>query len=217
MNTVVYHLNHFIIMNKSLLSIATLVLIITLVVSCTAQDDNGGNTIIKSEKYEPCCGTPDDVNKEIATGLRIFIPNVFTPNEDGINDLFYPIVDTSLIKNGAVWNFAIYNSNDVMKRRIIFARDFVNYNEIKSYGFDGKYFNEAKSDWAVWEGQFWYSFSVNIEGKGQFNFNGVACSIVCDDEAAIFRDKQGCFFPAQVSKDIQGDKQLSNLEKDCFK
>lgn len=203
-------------MNKSFITFFSLAIVILYGMSCTAQDDNGGNTI-KSEKYEPCCGNSADVNKEIVAGLRIFVPNVFTPNGDGINDIFYPVVDTSLIKNGAVWNFVIYDSNVVGKRRIIFGRDFVNYNELKSYAYDGRYYDEEKLSWAKWEGQFWYFFSVNIEGKGQFDFEGSACSVVCDDEAAIFTDKQGCFFPAQVTKDIKGDNKLTNLEKDCFK
>lgn len=217
MNTKVYHLNHFTNMSRTFLSIATLVLIIILVVSCTAQDDNASNVIIKSEKYEPCCGTPSEVNKEIAAGLRIFVPNVFTPNGDGINDIFYPIIDTSIIKNGGLMYFSLFDSNDDKIKKNIFYRDWINYNELKSYAFDGGYWNEKKSSWDKWEGQFWYSFSVIIDGKGQFDFEGSACSVVCDDEASIFRDKQGCFFPAQVTKDIMGDSKLSNLEKDCFK
>ena len=204
-------------MNKSLITTLTISIIFSYGISCTAQDDDtSGNTIIKSEKYEPCCGVPSEVSREIVPGINIFIPNVFTPNGDGINDLFYPIVDTSLVKNGSVVWFTIYNSSDDKIKRGIFNREWVNYNDVKNYSFTGTYFKE-NNERAIWEGQFWYKFSVLIEGKGQFNFEGSACSIVCDDEAAIFRDKQGCFFPIQVTKDIQGDNKLSNQETDCFK
>ncbi len=217
MKTLSNHILNFIEMNKSLITIFTLAIIISYGMSCTAQDDNGTITIIESEKYKPCCGTPSEVSREIIPGINIFIPNVFTPNGDGINDLFYPVVDTSLVPNGSVYNFTIYNSNDDKIKRIVFSRDWINYLDIKNYGFDGQYFDSDKNVRKKWDGQFWYQFSINIDGKGQFDFRGSVCSIVCDEESAIFRDKKGCFFPAQVTKDKKGDNKLSNKETDCFK
>jgi hypothetical protein len=217
MNHIIFHTKHFIAMNKSLISIFTLAIIAIYGVSCTAQDDDGKGTTIKSEKYEPCCDMPSDVNKTIEGGINVFVPNVFTPNGDGINDLFYPVVDTSLVPNGSVFAFNIFNSSDDKVKRSIWSRDFVNYNDLKNYAFNGEGLDPEKNIWIKWEGKFWYTFAIVIEGKGQFIFSGSACSVICDEESAIFKDKQGCFFPAQVTTKYTGDNKLSNQEKDCFK
>ena len=214
--TLFNQINQLIIMNKSILFAITALLIVFYNISCTAQENEENKSTIKSEKYEPCCGTPSDANREIYPGVNVFIPNVFTPNGDGINDFFYPVVDTSIVKNGFVQIFTIWNSDDVKTKKSLYHVDFINYNEISNYAFNGKYYNDSLSQWKVWEGKFWYSMLVIIEGKVIANINGSACSIVCDDEAPIFRDKQGCFFPAQV-KNFVGDNKISNLESDCFK
>lgn len=215
MNALFNQIKQLIIMNKSILFTITALLIVCYNISCTAQENEESKSTIISEKYEPCCGTPSDVNREIYPGVSFFIPNVFTPNGDGINDFFYPVLDTSIIKNGSVLYFSIFNSNDDKVKRIIFNSLWLNFNDLTNDAFNGSYFKE-NNETAIWEGQFWYSFSIVIPGKGQFDFKGSACSIVCDDEAPIFRDKQGCFFPAQV-KNFVGDNKISNLESDCFK
>ena len=203
-------------MSKPLISITTVALIITSSFGCTAQDKDIDNTSIMSKNYEPCCSSVAEVSKVIEPGINIFVPNVFTPNKDGINDLFYPSIDTTLISNGSVSNFTIFDSDNNKNKRIVFHRDWINYNDIKNYGFTGEYFkNNNKTE--IWEGQFWYSFSIIIDGKGQFNFKGSACSVVCDEESAVFKSKKDCFFPSQVTKDNKGDNKIDNKEKDCFK
>jgi len=217
MKTLSQHIINLIEMNKSKIAFFTLAIIAFHFVSCTAQEDNENKTVIKSEKYEPCCGNLAEVNREIIPGISIFVPNVFTPNGDGINDYFYPVVDTSLVPNGSVLYFSIYDSEDDKVKKGIFNREWVNYNDIRNYAFDGGYLDSESLKWKKWEGQFWYQVNVIIEGKGEFKIKGSACSVICDDEAAIFQDKQGCFFPIQVTKDIKGDNKLSNQETDCFK
>lgn len=215
MRTLSNHIINFVAMNKSLITIFTFATIVTMGVSCTAQDDNNGKTTIKSEKYEPCCGTPAEVSREITPGVNFFIPNVFTPNADGINDYFYPIYNQSSEVEIIVLYFSVYDSADDKVKMAIFNREEFDIRDIKNYAFDGTYSKDNIR--TKWEGQFWYSMSVFVAGKGEFRIKGSACSVVCDEESAIFRDKAGCFFPAQVTTSFMGDNKLSNKETDCFK
>ena len=205
-------------MNKSLIALFSTVFVLVYTISCTAQDDKDDTTtIIKSEKYEPCCSSIDEVNREIAPGIRVFIPNVFTPNEDGINDYFYPICDTSLVQNGTILYFTIFNSDVDSIKRSIFNRQFINYDDLKNNAFNGKYYNEETRKYELWKGQFWYSMQIFTENHGVAKVEGSACSIVCDEEAPIFKDKKGCLFPAQVSPKYIGEESLENQESECFK
>ena len=66
----------------------TLILFIFLLISsaqtCAAQDAPK----VAAQEYESCCGTqPVEFSYE---KKRIYVPNVFTPNRDGVNDYFFP-------------------------------------------------------------------------------------------------------------------------------
>jgi hypothetical protein len=88
----------------------------------------------------------------------------------------------------------------IKSKELFFSRDWINYLDIKNYGFDGQYFDSDKNVRKKWDGQFWYQFSINIDGKGQFDFRGSVCSIVCDEESAIFRDKKDVSFLHKLPK-----------------
>ncbi len=214
MNTLSNHIQKIHNMNKSVLYFITLGFALTFQ-SCTGQDDIISPPI-QSEKYEPCCGVSSDVFRELAPDIKLFIPNAFTPNGDGINDFFYPILDTSIVKNGSIILFAIYNSNDDATKRSLLSLDFLNYNDIPNYAFRGRYYNATNLKWEIWRGQFWYEIIVSVEGKGVWKLEGSACSIVCDEEAAIFRDKEGCFFPVQADNKGNYISTIPPGEDDCF-
>lgn len=202
-------------MNKLFLHLIMLVCILSFY-SCTGQDDII-STPIQSEKYEPCCGTPSEVIRELAPGIKIFIPNAFTPNSDGVNDLFYPVVDTTIIPNGSIIRFAIYDSADDKVKRIIHSvpGGFL-YTDIQGYAFNGRYYNESNLKWETWRGQFWYDIIVSVDGEGYWKLKGSACSIVCDDEAAIFKSKEGCFFPIQADSRGNYISTIPPGEDACF-
>lgn len=84
-------------------------------------------------------GCIDSISKNIITSdkVNIWVPNSFTPNEDGMNDVFKLETATDL----DVFNFYIYNRWG----QLIFESTNINY------GWDGKYMNEyVKPDVYIW-------------------------------------------------------------------
>jgi gliding motility-associated-like protein len=87
----------------------------------------------------------------IRTNYRVYIPNVFSPNGDGLNDVFQPAM-----RGFAESDFVIYNR---WGERIYQSRDNI--------GWDGTYRGQP-----VPEGVYMYTLSVlNLFGEKQF-FNG---------------------------------------------
>ena len=57
------------------------------VTGCTQSSQE--ETVITTTIYDGCCGTAPKVYE--VEDYKVYIPNVITPNGDGINDAFYPI------------------------------------------------------------------------------------------------------------------------------
>lgn len=185
----------------------------SIVAACSQNDVN---PIIESKEYEPCCGT----SKPIVHKYDVFFvsnPNVFTPNSDGINDLFYPQLSSEKIYiNG----FFIKTMTD----SVIFFRPYVDYANPFGAGWNGQIEpNQFNPDIKIREyaGQFKYSYQViypateNLPGAS-YDIEGTACLIRCGEKAQVFQTKEGCFFPVQFSNG-NFDSKISNKETDCFK
>jgi hypothetical protein len=70
--------------------------------SCLAQDDP---KVALPKEYESCCGV-QPVEYKMADH-SVYIPNVFTPNGDGINDQFYPFISGEISE---VQGFTIFSA-----------------------------------------------------------------------------------------------------------
>jgi gliding motility-associated-like protein len=78
------------------------------------------------------CEESDALTITVNKDKRLFIPSVFTPNDDGINDIFYIFGSESQISG--IKRFAVYNRwGDVMHEAFdVFPND-------ATKGWDGRY------------------------------------------------------------------------------
>ena len=167
---------------------------------------------IESVAYEPCCGLDTLVIR--LDEEWVAIPNVFTPNGDGINDRFYPITSNDSIR---ITVFRIYDTivDPFNSRVLMYSTSHIDYNLIDVLSWNGtKRYDGIKS---AHKGIFTYSFRI-LYKEYYFTVEGQACAIVCDEEAPIFRDKAGCFFVGQFDADGNPSSSLPSGEEeaDCF-
>jgi hypothetical protein len=187
--------------------------LIVTIAACR-QDDN----IVKTDpikEYESCCGA-EAVEYRFSTGQYMYVPNSFTPNEDGVNDLWFPHFSSGLENIRAIF---IFSSEDNTLIHQIYEYNL--YPPGTPYGWDGRRSRNGMNlgDNSLYKGGFLYQIffeePVNV-GNGATSFLGKACSILCDEDAAYFKDKEGCFFPVQVDTNGMLDKTILNGENNCF-
>lgn len=184
-----------------------------LLINACTQDD-AENTVTPIKEYESCCGA-EPVESNFISGQYLFVPNVFTPNGDGINDYWYPRFSSGPENISAV---LIYTETaDTLIHEIL---PIWNYPEGK-YGWDGLRTRKDNlaGDFKIHKGGFRYEIyffeSVNF-GTGDIKFKGKACAVTCDEDAKYFKDKEGCFFPAQTDGTGKLDKSIKPTEESCF-
>lgn len=176
--------------------------------NCSPQKDP--NVELPAE-YQACCGVePVDFKLD---NHSIYVPNVFTPNGDGINDLFYPSVSDGI---GEVQGFTIFSAEG---DTILFQRPTLNYNRLEDYAWNG-YRNNGSTFSTKYKGRFKYGMSV-VSKDGKLRFvEGEACSVLCEPGTRELKSRKGCFFPSQAGKAEKAgmlNSALSNNEKDCLK
>ncbi|MFN8348463.1 MAG: hypothetical protein U0X91_25900 [Spirosomataceae bacterium] len=74
--------------------------------SCSLNDYRVEVTLPK--EYEACCGV-QPVEFKHSNG-SIYMPNVFTPNGDGINDYFYPFISGEILE---IQGFTIFSATEL--------------------------------------------------------------------------------------------------------
>ena len=193
-------------------------IILSMTTGCT-QDDTKPTA---NEKYKDCCGQDPKVI-DLPGGNTVYVPNVFTPNGDGINDYFYPIAKDQNIKKFGISELRIYNMKDTV---IFYRRDFSYTIDLEEAAWSGQMryniFNETQypPNQKFEGGPFKYSFEmIFVTSDGALDVKmveGQACMIRCEDEVSEFQDRKGCFFPAQGLTGVF-DSQSGNQEKNCFK
>ena len=164
---------------------------------------------VQLETYASCCGVEPVEFIVPDKSMYIFVPNAFTPNEDGWNDKFMPAI------NGEIQaiNYMVIQrkiANDSIPLLVYQIRD-VDAGSLAQFAWNGK---DEKGN--VYQGAFDYAISVTTKTGASVMVKGSGCSIVCGPEAALLKDKKGCFYPVQTSNAGHLDPLIPNKEEDCF-
>jgi hypothetical protein len=174
--------------------------------SCTAQN-NGPKEPALPKEYEACCGV-QPVDFKLGKH-SIYVPNVFTPNNDGVNDYFYPFVSPEI---GEVQGFTVFSA---VGDTVLFQRPTLVYDKLESFAWNG-----LRNNGSAYRGRFKYGMRI-VSKDGLLRFvEGEACSILCEPGTKELKVKKNCFYPSQAGKDNKAgmlDSTLDNKENDCLK
>ena len=178
---------------------------------------HGVTVFSQKNKYENCCG--DDAKVFAMQGINIYVPNVITPNGDGINDAFYPVASNMKKENFSVSNFQIFDE----EKKLIFLIPGINTEKPEIWSFTGiaskRPHRPAEENNYEYTGRFFYKFKIvagNRSGQPQtLEVEGSACVVRCDEDAKIIKTKNKCAFPVQEVGGIY-DKTKNNKETKCI-
>lgn len=122
----------------------------------------------------------------------IYIPNVFTSNGDGINDLFYPFISDEI---GKVQGFQIFSAEG---DTVIFHRPTIVYTRLDEFAWNG--FRNGSRFSTLYRGKFKYRMRIVSKDLQVRFIDGEACSILCEPGTVELKVKKGCFYPSQAGK-----------------
>lgn len=173
-----------------------------IIAACGNKEDDKNPAPTPAEQYAGCCGTAPQ-QMVIGSG-KIFIPNAFSPNGDGVNDVFFPLANSGI---------ALIQSFRVLDR---YKNELLRYSYFQPndplLGWDGRLSADS-----TYEGLFYYEISaINMSGD-QLAEEGSACSIVCRPGALLpIENGNNCGFSIQTNGDGDFNPALPNFENICY-
>ncbi len=174
-----------------------ILLAVISLISCNKDESIENNKNI----YEGCC-SDSPVVFQVGAG-KIYVPNMITPNWDGINDVFLPYGNSGI---SIILNLEIKDRNG----SLIFNNDTVIPNNT-SFAWLPKLSNGE-----VYKGLFNYEMEV-IDTNGITKIIiGTSCCFACDTNSTVIDDISKCCFPCQTNYNGEFDKSLDNFEYNCF-
>ncbi len=189
-------------MNSTFISFGFVILFNLLFIGCNSK----GEAVLNIPKeYESCCGLEPVEYR--AGDAYMYVPNVFTPNGDGINDFFVPTINDEILN---IDSYLIYTGEG---DTVIFYRQGFDFSNIENYAWNGLRHNIGD----VYKGKFKYQIYYILKGGGIYLAEGYACRLVCGPDLAAFKDKEGCFYPNQINNSGFLDASISSREENCFK
>lgn len=135
---------------------------------------------------------------------KVYMPNIFSPNQDGMNDYFQPFVN---IRVNSIENFIIRNP---VSNAILWQNNFINDFSSGPYGWDG-----LLQDSTIYNGSFTYSLIVNSNSTSPLIISGTGCAILCSQEGIQLLQNIHCHFPDQANEDGTKNPIMETGEKYC--
>lgn len=138
---------------------------------------------------------------------QVYIPSAFTPDADGINDLFRVIVDTGITQIDTL------RITELMNRNVVFTAVNINRDAAGTSGWDGSVsgvINPQQVEYEVW---------VTATDGSRRRYLGFACSLPCREPTGlpVPTGLDACRFPNQVDASGFFDASEDNGELlDCF-
>ena len=169
-------------------------------ISCDDDDEMDDELEIPANVLEGCCGIPP-VSTEVGPG-KVYIPNAFTPDRDGLNDLFTIFAGDSIARIDLM---QILDSVGT----VIFENELFEPNR-GDLGWDGT------SGDSLAAGLFNYKFIVRATDNTTKTIEGQACSIPCIDGTisySNFSAQMDCAFPVQHDGLGEFDPVLPSFEE----
>lgn len=167
--------------------------------------------VVTPVEYESCCGTEPVEFKPLVQGQEryVYIPNVFTPNHDGHNDLFKPSINEEI---GHLEYIVITRVGENHEDPILYDSGFIGLDNLDSIGWNGidRMGNPFK-------GLFEYVFYIVTKDGVAYIIKSTACAIQCGPDAAIFKDKSSCFYGSQANTTGIFEIGKGHGEADCFR
>ncbi|MGB4848209.1 MAG: gliding motility-associated C-terminal domain-containing protein [Saprospiraceae bacterium] len=154
----------------------------------------------KVSVLEGCCGNPA-LDEAIGNG-HIYLPNIFTPNGDNINDLMTVYGDSILL----IINMQIKNSDG---RKVFETSNIIP--GISQSSWDGYV------DGVVKKGLYTVSLEIEAEDGTIGNFESKVCNFPCGDTDMTEKiSGTGCQFPAQNDDGHYNSNLNSYEQSDCY-
>jgi len=167
--------------------------------------------------YEGCCGTEATVDSfriavptydqngniiDSTSEAQVYIPNVFTPNNDGINDIFV-VFGGPAVKQVISVLFSNENIDQIFHKENFLPND------------PGQSWDGLKPNGTLYQGSFNYEVKVEfIDGQIK-TYIGNACVYTCGELGFPTENLPDCFLPAQHDGNGGLDPSLPPLEE-CF-
>ena len=158
--------------------------------------------------YDSCCGSEPVEFSPQGTTARVYVPNVFTPNADGINDLFYPLSNGGILTINYV---VISKQEEGGSTTLLYQVENIDANDPYNYSWDGEDLEGNK-----YKGGFDYQISFYTTDGLAFAVQGKGCSVDCEGEIPTDNPRQGCFYPAQADDGTVNLNLPTGEYENCF-
>jgi len=151
--------------------------------------------------YQGCC----EIDPIVAnvSGATLYVPNAFTPNGDGINDVFSPL------SGKEVATITAFSVSTLTGIQLHFVENGTP-NFTHEIGWDG-----VDQDGKVYDGKFNFEVTIETTSGMTETFRSEACSISCETENIEISDLTNCFLSVQHDGDGGLAKNTPTLET-CF-